>query len=69
MIQRLLCAVTLSPPKLRTRTRLPIMTMAEKRPYSEGQGPNGDVKRAKPSDAVEAAKAKAKAKGKANGKR
>ncbi|USP74873.1 U4/U5/U6 small nuclear ribonucleoprotein prp3 [Curvularia clavata] len=38
------------------------MTMAEKRPYPEGQSPNGDVKRPKPSDAVEAAKAKAKAK-------
>jgi len=38
------------------------MTMAEKRPYPEGQGPNGDAKRPKASDAVEAAKAKAKAK-------
>ncbi|EUC32611.1 hypothetical protein COCCADRAFT_98275 [Bipolaris zeicola 26-R-13] len=38
------------------------MTMAEKRPYPEGQGPNSDVKRPKPSDAVEAAKARAKAK-------
>jgi U4/U6 small nuclear ribonucleoprotein PRP3 len=38
------------------------MTIAEKRPYPDGQGPNGDAKRAKGSDAVEAAKAKAKAK-------
>ena len=43
------------------------MTMAEKRPYPDGQGPNGDAKRAKGSDAVEAAKAKAKAKANATG--
>ncbi|CAO2653920.1 Nn.00g106530.m01.CDS01 [Neocucurbitaria sp. VM-36] len=33
--------------------------MPEKRPLPEGQGPNGDVKRAKPSDAIAAARAKA----------
>lgn len=33
--------------------------MVEKRPHPEGQGPNGDTKRAKPSDAIAAARAKA----------
>ncbi len=36
--------------------------MVEKRPYPDGQGPNGDAKRAKASDAVAAAKAAAQAK-------
>lgn len=35
------------------------MTMVEKRPHPDGQGPNGDVKRVKPSDAIAAARAKA----------
>lgn len=35
------------------------MTMVEKRPHPEGQGPTGDVKRAKASDAIAAARAKA----------
>ncbi|KAF2124194.1 PRP3-domain-containing protein [Dothidotthia symphoricarpi CBS 119687] len=33
--------------------------MVEKRPHPEGQGPNGDAKRAKGSDAIAAARAKA----------
>jgi U4/U6 small nuclear ribonucleoprotein PRP3 len=33
--------------------------MVEKRPHPEGQGPNGDAKRAKPADALAAARAKA----------
>lgn len=33
--------------------------MVDKRPYPEGQGPNGDVKRPKGSDAIAAARAKA----------
>lgn len=33
--------------------------MVEKRPHPDGQGPNGDTKRAKPSDAIAAARAKA----------
>ncbi|KAF1832343.1 PRP3-domain-containing protein [Decorospora gaudefroyi] len=51
--------------QIRQQTTTPIasiMTMAGKRPHPEGQGPNGDVKRVKPSDAVEAAKARARAK-------
>ncbi|KAF2853730.1 PRP3-domain-containing protein [Plenodomus tracheiphilus IPT5] len=35
------------------------MSMVEKRPHPEGQGPNGDAKRAKASDAIAAARAKA----------
>ncbi|KAF1945842.1 PRP3-domain-containing protein [Clathrospora elynae] len=35
------------------------MTMAEKRPHPDGQGPNGDTKRTKPSEAIAAAKVKA----------
>ncbi|KAH7378301.1 pre-mRNA processing factor 3-domain-containing protein [Pyrenochaeta sp. MPI-SDFR-AT-0127] len=35
------------------------MTMVEKRPHPEGQGPTGDVKRTKASDAIAAARAKA----------
>jgi U4/U6 small nuclear ribonucleoprotein PRP3 len=40
----------------------PIMTMAEKRPHPDGQGPNGDAKRVKHAEALEAARAQAKAK-------
>jgi U4/U6 small nuclear ribonucleoprotein PRP3 len=44
-------------------TPFTVMTMAEKRPHPDGQGPNGDVKRAKSdvSAAIAAAKAKAEA--------
>jgi U4/U6 small nuclear ribonucleoprotein PRP3 len=37
------------------------MTMAEKRPHPDGQGPNGDVKRVKPDAAEAMAKAKERA--------